>query len=258
MSYAAEQTDFGKETNMNAREAKYMKISDALRTEIALGRLKEGAFLPTEMELMRLFDAGRSTVRHALQILKAEGLIDIRKGSGSVVLRAPEKEHVKNPGSLMNRFRVEYHTQNYTGSTVTSASLEEIAASGELAARFEIPVGTPLYRIQRIWSIEGKPYNYMVQYLRADLFPDFRRYEKEGGRVTDILRRHYDLTFLGAEEHISAKNADFIEANLLGVEIGTALLYTYRIAHCERGIYEYAVFYGNPAVTGYVAELDRV
>ena len=243
---------------MDSREAKYMKISDELRTEIVLGKLKEGAFLPTEMELMRLFDAGRSTVRHALAILKEEGLIEIRKGSGSVVLSRPEGILIPRPGRGMNSFSVEYHTENYSGSAVTSAAIEEVDADEKTAERLGLKPGSGVYRIQRIWSIEGVPYNYMVQFLPADLFPMLREKMKNSGRIADIMRESYGLVPERAEEHISAKNADFIEANLLNVEIGTALLYTYRLGFCKKGIYEFAEFYGNPAYTGYVAQLEEL
>jgi GntR family transcriptional regulator, transcriptional repressor for pyruvate dehydrogenase complex len=60
-------------------------LSDKLEAEIRSGTLKPGARLPTEAALGRRFNASRSPVREALQILKARGLIVTRQGSGSFV-----------------------------------------------------------------------------------------------------------------------------------------------------------------------------
>lgn len=45
--------------------------------------------LPTEGELVRRFGVSRPTVREALSRLRADGLIDSRRGSGSYVIKSP-------------------------------------------------------------------------------------------------------------------------------------------------------------------------
>jgi DNA-binding GntR family transcriptional regulator len=42
-----------------------------------------------------------------------------------------------------------------------------------------------------------------------------------------------------------------VESRILGVEVGTALLYTKRINICENGPFEYAEFIANPEYQGY-------
>ncbi len=41
------------------------------------------------MELSKLLDVGRSSVREALRVLEAEGLIEVRRGSGAYVCLSP-------------------------------------------------------------------------------------------------------------------------------------------------------------------------
>lgn len=52
---------------------------------IRVGALKPGDRLPSEAELSRRLEVGRSTVREALQTLAAKGLIEISVGRGSYV-----------------------------------------------------------------------------------------------------------------------------------------------------------------------------
>ena len=50
------------------------EIAAALRAELADGALRAGASLPPVDDLRRLFGAGEFAVRHALQLLRDEGL----------------------------------------------------------------------------------------------------------------------------------------------------------------------------------------
>lgn len=62
---------------------RYAHVAEALRAEFAGAR--PGDALPTEQELTRRFGVSRFTVRAALQRLVDDGLIERRRGSGSVV-----------------------------------------------------------------------------------------------------------------------------------------------------------------------------
>ncbi|RPF36238.1 GntR family transcriptional regulator [Streptomyces sp. TLI_185] len=58
----------------------YLVIAEALRTEIAE---REGTdALPSEAELMRSHGVGRNTIRRALKILEADGLVESAPGIG--------------------------------------------------------------------------------------------------------------------------------------------------------------------------------
>jgi DNA-binding FadR family transcriptional regulator len=61
----------------------------ALRQKIVDDRLAVGTRLPSEQAMVAHFGVSRNTVREAIAILKAEGILDTRKGSGAFVLRLP-------------------------------------------------------------------------------------------------------------------------------------------------------------------------
>src|SRR6187200_2164784 len=60
-------------------------IAERLATAIRDGTLNPGDRLPTEAELAREFQVGRTSVREGLQKLRAHGLIESRKGLGAFV-----------------------------------------------------------------------------------------------------------------------------------------------------------------------------
>lgn len=61
-------------------------IAERLSAAIRDGKLKPGDRLPTEAELAREFQVGRTSVREGLQKLRAHGLIETRKGLGAFVV----------------------------------------------------------------------------------------------------------------------------------------------------------------------------
>ena len=85
------------ETDSTASKPKLHKVERLRVFEHAVEQIRElilqGAFgpgekLPTELELSKQLNIGRSSIREALRVLEAEGLIKVRRGAGAYV--APE------------------------------------------------------------------------------------------------------------------------------------------------------------------------
>ena len=67
------------------KEHRYVSLYNTLKTRILLGDYKEGDLLASENELAMKNRLTRVTVRHALDELVKDGLIEKRQGLGSVV-----------------------------------------------------------------------------------------------------------------------------------------------------------------------------
>lgn len=65
--------------------AAYVQIADDLRASIARGELTAGDRLPTTNELMERYQVASMTVRSAFRILRDEGLVVSRQGTGVFV-----------------------------------------------------------------------------------------------------------------------------------------------------------------------------
>src|SRR5262245_40782956 len=77
-------------------------VAQTLRRMIVEGELKDGDFLPNEGELIAQLQVSRPTLREAVRVLEAEGLITVRRGSrtGPRVC-VPGPEIVARPGALL-------------------------------------------------------------------------------------------------------------------------------------------------------------
>ena len=79
---------------MVAKKSRPVKVSEEIKTWVVDRDLKQGDRLPNEAEMIAIFGVSKGTVREALRILEAEGLISTRTGPGG--------------GSFVNKVTVEH------------------------------------------------------------------------------------------------------------------------------------------------------
>lgn len=65
-------------------------VAEGLRARIVSGQLQDGAFLPRQEDLLQEFRVSRPSLREALRILEAEGLITVHRGNrGGATVHVP-------------------------------------------------------------------------------------------------------------------------------------------------------------------------
>ncbi|MCF0122818.1 MAG: FadR family transcriptional regulator [Ruminiclostridium sp.] len=81
------ETDFSLDLHFSviSRTKAPFEVVNQITQAIADGRLAPGKKLPTEAELAELFGVGRNTIREAIKILEAFGLVAISRGVGTYV-----------------------------------------------------------------------------------------------------------------------------------------------------------------------------
>ena len=61
------------------------QVSDQLERMIAAGEYAVGERIPTEPELMEMFEVSRNTVREAVRALSSAGVLEVKQGDGTYV-----------------------------------------------------------------------------------------------------------------------------------------------------------------------------
>jgi DNA-binding FadR family transcriptional regulator len=83
--------------------AVYEQLANLLREEILTGRLRPGERLPSETRLQQEYGLARQTVRRAVGVLRAEGLVVVSRGHGVLVREHAEMQDlVPAPGSTVS------------------------------------------------------------------------------------------------------------------------------------------------------------
>lgn len=95
----------GKRLSFDSGVLLHIELSDIIRNTIANNRLKEFDALPTEKVLCEHFHVGRSTVRKALDILAADGIITRVQGKGTFVAKGKLERKIEKIYSFSDEIR---------------------------------------------------------------------------------------------------------------------------------------------------------
>lgn len=258
---------------------KYEQIAADLRRKIHQGKLAPGEQLPVESQLMGEYRVSPGPVRDALNVLRAEGVIETRHGIGSFV-RAPRRK-VRRSGDRhqweKDRVRLPDEKRRQTGlverdTGLTVADLEFYAeyvtepAGEELAETFGIPAGTKmLHRVYRTrLRVEDASVSLIDSYLVYDMVAansDLLNADNEpwpGGT-------QHQLSTVGIEldriiEEFTARPPQPEEAELLGIGPGISVLFLRKTSiDINDRVVEYSevVMPGDRTVMVYTTHLKR-
>lgn len=149
----------------------YRQIADHLREAVASGELAPGESLPSERSLMDHYRTARGTVRQAMSVLKAEGLIEIEHGRGAFVRRRPPIRRVghdrfsrrhRQAGRAAYLAEMEAEGRE---PEVEVLEVERTTASPEVAERLRLEPGAPVLRRRRRYLADGQPMELAVSYV---------------------------------------------------------------------------------------------
>ncbi|MEU4079730.1 GntR family transcriptional regulator [Streptomyces venezuelae] len=134
-------------------------IADDLRTQIITGHLKAGARLPSEPVLAAQYKVSTPTLRNALALLQAEGLIEKIHGKGNFV-RHPLRRLTYTGGRLTPD--TDLHV------TIRTTNLR---ARGDLGVLLKVPSCTPLTEFLYLTHQGVTPHSLARVYVPRDLAP---------------------------------------------------------------------------------------
>lgn len=129
----------------------YLRLAAALRGLIETGALKGGDALPSERDLAASTGHSRVTVRKAIDVLCADGLVARRHGAGSFVARP-----IEQPLSVLVGFTEDMHRR---GAVTASHVLEKSVGPADpaLTLKLGLSPGEPVLRLSRVRLSDGEP-----------------------------------------------------------------------------------------------------
>lgn len=111
------------------------KISTALRRELMEGVFRPGDRLPSESALTKEYSVSRTVVREAIAILRADGLVEARKGAGIFALEIQQDKN--QPFKDLTTQRISSVIELLELRTVFEVESAGLAASRRSAAQIE-------------------------------------------------------------------------------------------------------------------------
>ena len=207
-----------------ARSSLRHRIAEELREQLLAGEYAAGAQLPSEPELARRLGVSRSSLRAALALLEAEGLLRSVHGSGTFVTDRPPLRN-----DLSRNFGVSemITTAGLEPGTIDERSARE-PAPPEVAVEFGVAPGTALSVLRRVRTADGRPVVESTDWCLEEALDPSELSALAGGSVYDALaglgfRIHHGVA------SIFPTKARAETARRLNVRPGTLLLTLFQV-----------------------------
>lgn len=178
--------------------ARYQQVANQLRDAINRGEHKPGEALPSESQLVERFGLSRVTIRQAVGVLRAEGLVRVEHGRGAFVRPAQpvmslRRTRLRTPGA--RGFMADMQAQNRPYWVRTD--IRRGPAPDAVAQRLKIEPGADVLLRDRAIGEEGDPaLQLATSYYPAALVEEIPRLgERDTGRGASALieERGYQL-----------------------------------------------------------------
>ncbi|MBM7169799.1 GntR family transcriptional regulator [Streptomyces sp. G44] len=222
------------------RRPKYQRIADTLREAVQSGEYGPGDRLPGENDLMATYGVARMTARHALGVLRDEGVVEARKGAG-VFVRAYRPLRRRGIQRLARRqwgggrsiWSADIENRNLEVDRVT---VSEEAAPDRVGAVMELAAEETVCVRRRRFVLDEKPVLLATSYLPMSLVAGTAITQRDTGQGGTYAR----LAEIGFgpvhfREEVRSRMPSREEATQLSMSTGTPVILICRTAYTDEG-----------------------
>lgn len=214
----------------------YEQLANFIRMQIRAGRFQPGDKMIPENDLCSALNISRTTVRQAMELLVAEGLIVRYRRKGSFVADAKLKRSINN---LYN------FTENMKELHAIPSSIvlhqEVVTPSEEIANILQLQdTSEQIFYLERVRCADGSPVLIEQTSIPYYLCPGIESYDFSSTSLYNVLREQYSLDLYHATETISAVLIQEPQAHFLQCADGEPGYRITRVSHLDNGfLYEF-------------------
>lgn len=192
---------------------RYVQLADIFRQRIARALWPTGGMLPSIEALMKEFCVARVTVRQAVKLLSAEGLVSPHRGLGTLVKKVPARER-----SLRVHTTFAGLVDMYRDDKPVLTNLAESDAAPQLLDGDGIAAPS-YFHMRRVHAREGIKYCVISMYIDERVFRKApKRFRNEV--VLPILFKLPGVKIAHARQTMHISRADVEVAALLDIPVG--------------------------------------
>ncbi|MGQ9634242.1 MAG: GntR family transcriptional regulator [Bryobacteraceae bacterium] len=219
-------------SNVLVREPMYQQLYNHLRTLIRSGEFPVGGKFLTERQIAERFGVSRVTANKALSSLVSEGLLEFRKGVGTLVRAKALDYNLRYLVSFTEEAIAagkRPRTQVLHFETVEAKDVLD-----EVPALLKAEPESKLYYVERLRLADNLPVIYERRYIVAEYCPELNRSDLERSLYA-LWTEKYRLEIEGADERIRAVHLRGPEARILRVRDGAAGLLIRSVGYLRGG-----------------------
>ena len=196
----------------------YHKVAEDIIQAILTNKYTDK--LPTEKELVAQYHVSRNTIRKALDVVFAHGLLRRVRGSGYYVIKKPLQSQ-----KILNLSIGFDENSMVSGGPLKSKVLkfDTITADKDLALRGNVAVNSRVYRVVRLRYLQGQLYSLEESYFPRNVVP-FLTEESVQTSIFSFLRDAYKMTGSTSENYVHVSKISEQQADLLKRQQGDQIL----------------------------------
>lgn len=204
---------------MPASQPRYRQLAEQYRKAITSGKYKPGDALPTEMEICETHKVSRHTARDALRILTDDGLIERRRGAGTIVAARGTPAFAQPIGDFDSilQYARDSHFDITTAQDADQDTLDRLGLTGDYVQ---------LIGFRRV--ADQLPQAITAVYIRADLAPDTSIIANLSGSVSEWIEANQEVSIERVMQRMEAVALNRSQADRLGLSNGYPALRTVR------------------------------
>lgn len=199
------------------RTIRYRDIAADLRLRVDGGEFGAGRLLPSESELSGSYSASRVTIRKALEVLRAEGVVDARQGFGWFVAG----DTVRQPLARLSTLEAQLTAE---GRRSERRILDFAFVRPPAGVRSVLGVDRAL-KVRRVNLADGEPFARVTVWCPEHLAADISRAQVQEQSFYELL----PVTLGGATQTIGADAVSADDAALLRIPVGSPVLVCERV-----------------------------
>lgn len=237
----------------------YYKVQNYILDLIKSNQLKEGDFIPTEMELSNMFHISRPTVRQGLNTLASKGYLKRQKGKGTFVTKP--KIIQEN-----TRFIESYNREMNKKGLISETKVLEISIKvcpDILLEKLGVDEGEKIIKLKRLRYAYGeeeqdnKPILLTTVYIPFKKFPNLMMYDFEKRSLYEVLEEN-NIFIKKAVREIEAKLSNKETSKLLEISEGSPIHYISSFGYGEDGsVIEYSESIYPGERNKFIVEINR-
>ncbi|HEY0920131.1 GntR family transcriptional regulator [Devosia sp.] len=206
----------------------YHRIYAVMRERIVNGYYPGDVPVPSEAELAETFAVSRITVRKAMEILAAEGLVTRARGRGTFVTDRAQQNRLDRP--VVSNVNGLFSYLNAVGKStrLRVISLDRGEAPPRIAALMGVAPDTEVVRAVRIRDLHGRPYSLSMAYLLPEIGAEIGVQDLARTDMIDLVQRA-GANVEQVEQVLTATLADEYAAQHLEIPIGSPLMRMIRV-----------------------------
>ncbi|MFI9510708.1 GntR family transcriptional regulator [Nocardia sp. NPDC052566] len=202
---------------------KYLQISGYLRNQIERGELAAGAEVPSERELAASWKVARPTAAKALNLLRQQGVVESRRGSGTYVVDRSITPLAREKYRRAQRYGSAY-AEN---ASVTMLDVGVSEPPGYVAEVLRLPPGNAAIRRKRLATNESSSHELATSWFPASFAataPRLLAADRLTGGPIGYLESATDHRVAHARDRVCARLATAEEREHLGLAEPAAVL----------------------------------